>query len=363
MRIADRVISHESEPYVIAELGVNHDGSVDRAVAMVDAAADAGADAVKLQLFRAELLMSRASRLAGYQQEAGETDPLEMLRRLELRVSQMGPVVQRALVRGVHAIVTCFSVELVEEAMRLPWHALKTASPDIIHRPLLDALIATGRPMIVSTGAATMGEVLRAVEWLEPARNRLCVLQCVSSYPTPVDRAELGGIVALAHALDVPVGYSDHTSVPETAMDAVASGACVLEKHLTLDKSAAGPDHAASLEPREFRRYVELARQAWRLMREPGDPRHEEVVSRRAAAPHEKRLSDLERDVRAVSRQSIVTARDLPTGSTLTRADITFKRPGTGLEPWRVGEVLGRVLARDVRADTPLLAADVGLTE
>jgi N,N'-diacetyllegionaminate synthase len=360
VRIADRVISEQSEPYVIAELGVNHDGSVDRAIAMVDAAADAGADAIKLQLFRAEMLMSRASRLAGYQQQAGETDPLEMLRRLELRVSQMGPVVQRALVRGVHAIVTCFSVELVDEAMRLPWHALKTASPDIIHRPLLDALIATGRPMIVSTGAATMGEVLRAVEWLAPAHDRLCVLQCVSSYPTPIDRAELGGIIALGQALDVPVGYSDHTSVPETAMDAVASGACVLEKHLTLDKRATGPDHAASLDPGEFRRYVELARLAYRLCREPGDPRHAEIVARRASPPHEKRLSELERDVRAVSRQSIVTVRDLPAGSTLTRADVTFKRPGTGIEPWRVGEIVGRVVTRDVQADMPLAEADVG---
>jgi len=150
-------------PYIIAEIGVNHDGSADRALELVDAAAWAGADAVKLQLFRADLLMSRAARLAEYQRAAGEADPIDMLRRLELSFDEMERIGARAHENGLHAIVSVFSVELVPEAERLPWDAYKTASPDIIHKPLLDALAATRRPLIVSAyqaGAAPMRQLL-----------------------------------------------------------------------------------------------------------------------------------------------------------------------------------------------------------
>lgn len=349
MRISGREIGPDHPPYVIAELGVNHDGSPERALELTRAAADAGADAVKLQLFRADLLMSRASRLATYQAEAGESDPLAMLRRLEMPIKAMEPVVALAHDRGIHAIVTVFSTELVEEAERLPWDAYKTASPDVIHRPLLERLAATGRPLIISTGASEPGEIERALGWLRRARERTALLQCVSSYPTPPEHAELGGIQALRALFDGPVGYSDHTASIETGATAVALGAHILEKHFTYSRAATGPDHAASLEPRALAEYVCLARAV------PSGVR-------RAPAPHPspvKRVIAIERDVRQVSRQSIVSRRAMPKGHVITPADLTVKRPGIGFPPFEMGLLVGRTLARDVSADTPLVRDDL----
>lgn len=340
MRIGARQIGPGREPFVIAELGVNHDGSVERALALTEAASAAGADAVKLQFFRADLLLSKASRLAVYQTNAGEADPAAMLRRLELSIDQMAAVVARAHERGVAVIVTVFSVPLVREAAALPWDAYKVASPDLVNKPLLDALAGTRLPIIVSTGAATIEEVKRAATWLEGCDTAF--LQCVSAYPTPDDAAEVAAIGEIARATGRPVGYSDHTSRVETAAVAVGAGAGILEKHLTLDRRAQGPDHAASLEPEQFAQYVRLARLAWRLRGDGG-----------------KRLLDVERDVRELSRQSVVSARPIPSGRTITADDLTIKRPGTGLPPFMLGEVRGRAAARDIDADTPIREEDL----
>lgn len=370
-----RTIGLGASPYVIAEIGVNHDGSVERAVQLVDAAVDAGADAVKLQLFKAEMLMSGASRLAAYQADAGESDPLAMLKRLELPDAGFEAVADRCRERGVHAIVTVFSVELVEQAQRVGggggrgWDAYKTASPDIIHKPLLEALQATGRPLIVSTGAATLDEATRAVGWLSAAHreHRLALLQCVSSYPTPRERAALGGIAAIQQVFDGPVGYSDHTADRFTGASAVAMGACILEKHLTYDTRAQGPDHAASLDPAEFAVYVAAAKNNWNLAE--GKIEYDvftaelrTATDRRSLAldhPIGKTLLPIEHDVRTVSRQSIVAARAIAAGEPITADRLTFKRPGTGIEPFRLAEVLGKRAARAITADTPLTAEDL----
>ncbi len=352
MKINARDIDSSQDVYVIAELGVNHDGAVERALEMVDAAADAGADAVKTQWFEAERLMSKASRLAGYQQAAGERDPAQMLRRLQLSRDEMARVVERAKARSVHAIVTVFSHDLVADASTLGWDAYKTASPDIVHRPLIDALLDTGKPLILSTGASTLDEVTRAVGWARAARSRLALLQCVSAYPTPPAHASLAGIRALADATGLTVGYSDHTREEDTGALAVAIGARLLEKHFTYDRNAQGPDHSASLDPAGFARYVRAARAA-RVdppVLDPDDPR---------LGPCAKRVLDCEQDVRAVSRQSIVTRTPLAQGHTLTLSDLTVKRPGLALPPYRLHDVLGRRLAHDVDADTPLREEDL----
>lgn len=342
MEIGRRVIGVGERPYIIAEIGVNHDGSVGRVLELTAAAAKAGADAVKLQYFETDLLMSAAAKLAAYQAAAGETDPLSMLRRLELPIEDMARVVERAHGLGVHAIVTVFSVELVARAESLGWDAYKSASPDIINRPLLGAMAGTGRPMIVSTGASTLDEVSRASSWLDCARGRLAFLQCVSSYPAP--EPGFGGIAAIARATGLPVGYSDHTPGVATGAEAVAAGACVLEKHLTYDTRADGPDHAASLDPEGFAEYVERAR-AVRCVEIPGEG--------------EKSVFDCELDVRSVSRQSVTATRSLLRGHVLARDDLTIKRPGVGVEPWRIDELIGQPLARDVAADAPIVAADI----
>ncbi len=347
MNIGTRQIGQGHPPYVIAEIGVNHDGEVERALMLTDKAADAGADAVKLQYFETDRLMSSAAKLAAYQKAAGETDPVAMLRRLELSLDEMAMVVNRAHERGIHAIVTVFSVELVDRAERLGWDAYKTASPDIVHRPLLERLMATAKPMIVSTGASTLEEVVRTVGardgdgWLAEARDRLVVLQCVSSYPAP--EAALGGILAIHEATQLPTGYSDHAPMASTGGEAVVHGACVLEKHLTDDKGRSGPDHATSAEPSELADYCAQAKTA----------------SLRAHAEGDKRVLGCERDVRTVSRQSLVTRYPLMAGHVVSEDDLTFKRPGTGILPFERGRVVGRVVAREVDADVPMMWDDL----
>lgn len=349
MRIADREIRPDTpDVYIIAEIGVNHDGEEHRALQLTEAAARAGADAVKLQLFEADRLMSRAAKLAAYQKAAGETDPIAMLRRLELSIEQMAPVVQRAHALGVHAIVTVFSVELVSVAESLRWNAYKTASPDLIHAPLLAELAQTRRPLILSTGAATLDEVRQTLAWMSAhgAHDRTALMQCVSSYPTPIEHAELPGIAALSGIFTGPVGYSDHTFELDTGAQAVSAGAVLLEKHLTYSRTAIGPDHAASLEPEQFAEYVRRARAA---------------ASRPRTAPPTplKRVLEIERDVRTVSRQSLVLTRTLPAGHALTRNDLTCKRPGTGVPPAALESAIGARLRTSKAADDLLIADDL----
>lgn len=406
MRIGNRDIGPTHAPYIIAELGVNHDGDPKRALELVRLAADAGADAIKLQLFKADMLMSKAAKLAAYQKAAGETDPIEMLRRLELSIEDMKPCVDLAHELGIHAIVSVFSVELVEVAETLPWDAYKTASPDIINKPLLDALAKTGKPLIVSTGASTIEEVKRMVEWLRPIHGRLAVLQCVSSYPTPIEQAALGGIRAIRKVFGGCVGYSDHTDSDRTGSHPIIFGAELIEKHFTHNRAAQGPDHAASLDAEGFVRYRLFARMA-HASQHTDSPCHADVkiagemrgwywlsmtlkpiawffmglqwiaawMTFKKRPYYNRALEDahamfkdqevkvvlpIEQDVRTVSRQSLTTTRDLPQGHTLTRADLTIKRPGTGIPPFELDATLGKHLTRALEADMPLTAGDVG---
>lgn len=341
MNIGERPIGPNTPAYVIAEIGVNHDGEPDRALQLVHNAAQTGADAIKLQLFRADLLLSRAAQLANYQRDAGEADPIAMLARLELGDDAMRACVARAHESGMHALVTVFSVELVDRALELGFDAFKTASPDIINRPLLDALACTRRPMIVSTGTATIAEAARAGAWLASVEH-VAFLHCVSAYPTPIGDASIEAMRDLAEA--VPgraIGYSDHTTDVMTGAVAVAAGASILEKHLSLDRSAPGPDHAASLEPDTFAEYVRLVRRAGSMLAGGKTPR------------------PIESDVRRVSRQSLVTVRALESGHRISRADLTVKRPGNGIEPWRLDDTIGRTLARPIEGDMPVREDDL----
>lgn len=384
MNIGNKTVGAPSAPYVIAELGVNHDGEVERALELVHAAAEANADAIKLQFFRTDLLMSRAAKLAAYQAAAGETDPVAMLRRLELSPDDMGRVVDLAHSLNLHAIVTVFSVELVSEAERIPFDAYKTASPDLINRPLLEALIATGKPLVVSTGASTLPEVGRTLNWLRRSHARLALLQCVSAYPTPIEHNGILGMKAIADIFPGAVGYSDHTTDVRTGSAAVTLGATILEKHLTYDRDAQGPDHAASLDPAQFREYVEMCHDAWKveqarqdIIRNLRDSKKKGAKRLAAEAeeafgamacfsdPHDrpvpivKEVMPIETDVRMVSRQSVVSRRALPAGAVLAREDLTIKRPGTGIPPADLPAIVGRILARPVEADMPLVFDDL----
>ena len=314
-------------------------------ISLVEAAAGAGADAVKLQYFEADALMSGGCPVAGYQRSRGERDARAMLGRLELSLEAVGRCAELAREHGMASVVTVFSAGHAAAVAGLGVDALKSASPDIVNRPLLLEMAGTGLPMIVSTGGSELFEVERAVGWLEAVRERVALMQCVSAYPVPVGEEALGGIGALRVATGLEVGYSDHTVAEDTgAMAASGHGAALLEKHLTHDRRAAGPDHGASLDPQGLARYVERVRAAGRgAYRSYGS----------------KRLLACERDVRSASRQSVVAARDLAAGEVLGARDLVVKRPGDGIEPWCVDEIVGRAVFRDIAADTLLGWGDI----
>ncbi len=339
----------ERGPYVIAEIGVNHDGDREKAEALVAAASDAGADAVKFQHFRADLLMSNSSGLAEYQRAAGESDPIEMLRRLELSDTSLASLAEHAIEIGLDAIVTVFTPELVEMAERAAWTAFKVASPDLVNKPLLRRLVATGRSLLLSTGGAHEDEVRRTLEWLAESRVHPAVFQCVSAYPTPVEDAALEGIAALQALGAREVGYSDHTQSIEMGALAVGAGATLLEKHLTYDRNAPGPDHAASLGPEQFVAYVRLARAAV-----PDSARIEEALKIAA-----KSALEIEQDVRTVSRQSLAPTRSIRAGERLRVEDLTTRRPGTGVSAWSVDDVVGRAVRRALAAGEILREEDI----
>lgn len=336
LHIRSRPVGTRRPIFVIAEMGVNHDGSLDRALELVEHARRAGADAVKLQIFSARRLVHDSATFASYQSVADDR-PEAMLRRLELPCSAQRAVVDRIIAAGMIPLATPFSPQDVQTIQQLDLPAIKIASPDLVNVPLLNAAAATGKPLLLSTGAATIDEVNRTVARLTCADIRFALLHCVSSYPTSITDANLCWIGEFAGRFGVPVGFSDHTTEPIAGALAVAAGACIVEKHLTYDRAAPGPDHAASADPVEFAKYVSAIRLAEQMRGTAG-----------------KRLLDCEQDVRRVSRQSLVAARDIEAGVPIDPFDVTVQRPGTGLPAAEVTQVVGRRPRRSIPAGTLL---------
>ena len=323
---------------VVAEVGVNHDGSVAKALELVRIARNCGADAVKLQVFRATSLVHPSCRMAEYQrQQLPADDPLDMLRRYELPSDDLARVVRAIREVKMVPLATPFSPTDLDVVERLRLPAVKIASPDVVNRPLLGAAAKVGKPLLVSTGAAQMDEVEATAGWLRGWAAPFALLHCVSSYPAPPQHANLCWIGELAERFRVPVGYSDHTTSTAAGALAAAAGACVVEKHLTYDRDAKGPDHAASSDPGQFERYVRLIREADVLRGAPG-----------------KHVLDIEQDVRTVSRQSLVLRRSLQPGEQIREEDLTVQRPGTGMPAAMIESAVGRRVIRPVTAGSLL---------
>ncbi len=382
--------------FLIAEAGVNHNGQLDLALRLVDAARAAGADAVKFQTFRAEDLALPGTATAAYQQGAtGETDQFAMLRKLELNAEQHQSIAAHCKQVGIEFMSTPFSEAAVDLLVSLGVRRLKLSSGELVNRPLLDKAATTGLPLILSTGMATLDEVQRAVGWVRAAWARrsmhrtdntsdpaaappqggvsplgaesrgsglacarpdgtkgpcleqgpsvgallppLTLLQCTSAYPAPDDALNLRAIATLRAETGLPTGYSDHSLGNTAALAAVALGACVVEKHITLDRTLPGPDHRASSEPAEF---AALAQDIRRIEAMLGDgvkvPRPDEI------------------DVRAVARRSVVLAIALPAGSVLRREHLQLRRPASGIPAAEFDTVIGQRLRTDAPAGTVL---------
>jgi N,N'-diacetyllegionaminate synthase len=344
VRIGARAIGAGHPPYVIAELGVNHNGDPKLAEALVDAAAGAGADTVKLQTFRSEGLALPEAAQATYQRErAAAASQLEMLRSLELPDDRIGPLRERALSRGMELLSSPFDLQSLEVVAAAGVPAIKIGSGDLTNLLLLRAAAATGLPLIVSTGMATLDEIDVAVADLQRHGDPAVVLlHCVSVYPAAPHLVNLRAMATMAERYGVPIGFSDHTEGIGVAVAAVALGATIVEKHLTLDRSMPGPDHAASLEPSQFGAMVAAIREAHAgLGSGEKGPRREED------------------EVRAVARRSLVTARAVPAGQQLAAEDLTALRPESGVSPMLVDSVIGRRATADLEAGRLLRPTDL----
>lgn len=333
--IAGRSVGPEHPPFVVAEAGVNHNGNADMAIALVDAAADAGADAVKFQTFRADALASVEAPLASYQRQLGQRSTQRaMLRPLELAPEVVRATQQRASDRGLIWFSTPFDAESVDFLATLDVPVFKIGSGDLTNLILLRAVAKRALPMIISTGMATLREVQAAVTDIRRHGNPpLIVLQCVSAYPSEPGDVNLRAMETLAKYLKTVVGFSDHTTGIGAPIAAAALGASLIEKHLTLDRALPGPDHAASLDPGSFATMVMGIREAYAAL---GDGRKVPKAS--------------EADVRFVARRSLVAAHDLEQGRVLSARDVGAVRPGSGLSPLRLDDLIGRELVRPLRA-------------
>lgn len=337
--IGDRPVGDGQRVLVIAEAGVNHDGSLDRARRLVDVAVEAGADVVKFQVFRADELVTAAAGTATYQKASGATSQREMLRKLELSDEDFARLTTHCRQRAIEFLATPFSPPDVDRLGRLGVRAIKIASTDLNNTPLRRRAADTGLPLLVSTGASTADEIAAAVVGLCAwgLADRLILLHCISGYPAPLEAANLGAIAGLKAAFGVPVGFSDHTRSTAIAGWAVAAGACVLEKHFTLDRDGPGPDHAMSLNPGELAAYIQAAREA-------------EI----ALGSGQLGMTPVEADVRAVARKSVVAAKRIAAGAALTSEMLTVKRPAGGIAPDQLEALLGRRAAADIAPDTML---------
>jgi len=342
--IGGRHIATDQPPFVIAEAGVNHNGDLELALRLVDAAAEAGADAVKFQTFRAASLATADAELAAYQR-TGDTAGSQraMLARLELPVDAWSDLASRARDRGITFLSTPFDPESVTLLAALDLPAMKVGSGDLTNAILLRAVGRLRLPTILSTGMGTLEDVASAVRVVRDAgTSEIALLHCASIYPAPLDDLNLRAIGTLADEFGLPVGFSDHSDGLLAAVAAVASGAVIVEKHLTLDRSLNGPDHAASLEPDAFSRMVEEVRATWEAL---GDGA--------------KRPRPGEVEIMRVARRSLVARRELEPGHALALEDLDARRPGTGISPMRIDDVVGRRLARPLRAEQLLEPADL----
>ncbi|MHB1016848.1 MAG: N-acetylneuraminate synthase [Coriobacteriia bacterium] len=331
--------------YVIAEAGVNHNGSLETARQLVDAAVAAGADAVKFQTFRATDVMVPDAPKADYQVSATGSDEsqLQMVQHLALDESAHRELLAYCVSRGIEFLSSPFDAWSIDLLDRLGLATIKVPSGEITNLPYLRRIGALRRRLIVSTGMSTMDEVADALDALEASGTPLALvtlLHCTSEYPAPYDEINLRAMVALGREFGLPYGYSDHTLGNEVALSAIALGAVVVEKHLTLDRSMPGPDHAASAEPAQIADLIRAIR-------------HIEA----ALGDGVKRPMPSELSTMRVARKSIVAARDIAEGERFAEENLTTKRPASGVSPMAWDRLLGRPASRGYRADERI---DVG---
>ncbi len=324
---------------IIAEAGVNHNGDLALAKQLIERAAEAGADLVKFQTFKADRQVTRTAKKAVYQTQttSKEESQHEMLRRLEISTDMHHELIEHCAVNNIGFFSTGFDIESIDLLLSLGQDFFKVPSGEMTNLPYLRHIGQLGKTVILSTGMATLGEVESAIDALEQAgtpRANISVLHCTTEYPTPMTEVNLRAMQSMQTAFGVEVGYSDHTPGIEVSIAAVAMGASVIEKHFTLDRNLPGPDHQASLEPEELTAMVSAIRNI-------------EV----ALGDGIKRLTPSEAKNAPVMRKSLLANQAIKAGEIFSADNITAKRPGTGISPMRWDDVIGRTASRDFAED------------
>ena len=329
-------------PLIIAEAGVNHNGDLDRALSMVDAAASAGADVIKFQAFRTEALVAANGAAAPYQRaNTGAERQSDLLSQLELDIDHFSALAARCDARSIEFLATPFDTAMTADLVSLGMRRIKIASGELTNRPALCDFAATGLPILLSTGMATLDEVGAALAALKQAgATDITLLQCTSLYPAPAETANLAAMRTLADTFNCPVGYSDHTCGDHVAIAATALGAQVIEKHFTLDRTLPGPDQEASLETDELAAMIQRIR--------------ETVV---ALGSGDKVPAPGEAETAKLVRRSWHAARHLSAGTILEEKDIVLIRPADGLPPDE--PLIGRRLRVGRTASAPILETDL----
>ncbi|MGL3108253.1 N-acetylneuraminate synthase family protein [Bradyrhizobium sp. BR 1432] len=342
VRIGNRLLGDGQPCYVIAEIGNNHNGDFDRAIALVDAAVAAGADCAKFQMRKLDEVY-RASSLSGKDDDLAVEYTLDLLRRFELPTAQQKKIAEYCAAKGIQYLCTPWDAKSVAVLEGFGVQAYKVASADLTNLPLLACLAATGKTLIVSTGMSTTGEIKSAAKFLDDRNASYVLLHCQSTYPAALHNIHLRFMETLRE-LHPAVGYSGHERGIAVSTAAVALGAVVIERHITLDREMEGPDHAASLEPEEFKALVSGIR---------------EVEAARGEKLAERALSQGELINRENLAKSLVAARDLPAGTMISESDIAVKSPGQGLSPLKMPALLGRKLTRTMAADDYFFQSDL----
>jgi N,N'-diacetyllegionaminate synthase len=330
---------NQDKVIVIAEAGVNHNGSLETAKQLVDVASEAGADVVKFQTFSADRLVTISANKAEYQNQTTDASESQhsMIQKLELSREMHEDIIAYCKKCKIEFFSTGFDTQSIDMLVDLGLEKFKIPSGEITNLPYLRHVGKYGKPVILSTGMANMGEIETALDVLETSgtpRNQITVLHCNTEYPTPMEDVNLRAIRAIRDAFGVSVGYSDHTLGIEVPIAAVALGATVIEKHFTLDRTLPGPDHKASLEPNEFKAMVQAIRNI-----------------EKALGDGIKRPSPSELKNKPIARKSLVAANAIRAGECFTEVNLAVKRPGTGISPMRWDEILGRTSIRDFEAD------------
>ncbi len=345
IKIGDKLIGKSKQVFIIAEAGVNHNGKEKLALKLVDEAYEAGADAVKFQTFEANQVVIESAPMAEYQvKNLGiRESQFAMIKKLELSKNAHRAVAEHCRKRGILFLSTPHGgFESVDFLSKLGVPAFKIGSGDLTNLPLLAYAAKFKKPMIISTGMAKLKEVKEAIRCIRDKGNhKIIVLQCTTNYPCSLDEVNLRAMPAMGKELNVPVGYSDHTLGTHVAVMAAILGACMIEKHFTLDKKMSGPDHVASLDPGELKEMVRQIRSVPLVL---GN-------SLKKPAKSEKQYIPL-------VRKSIVSEKDIFCGEIFTKSNISIKRPGTGIAPRYFDKILGKKAKRDIKRDRLLLKND-----